>query len=89
MWSTLNLPAVSILYSGDSHQKLEEKVPKDDENYTMISGGCFMPEGYLPTYATYTQTGWYYGCQILTIEDGRIRDTEWISMKTLEENYGG
>lgn len=80
--------ALTDVYMGHDHRRFEEAVPKQDGHITLISGGCFMPEGYEPHYAESALTGWWYGCQILTVENGKIRETEWISMRTLEEKYG-
>lgn len=76
------------MYTGHDHHKIEEQIPKQGGHVTLISGGCFMPDGYEPAYARYAQTGWWYGCQILTVEAGRITEVEWISIKTLERQYG-
>ena len=87
--ATVKREAMCDIYTGHDHRRFEETVPKHDDAVTIISGGCFMPDGYLPHYAEHALTGWWYGCQILTVENGHIRETEWISMKTLEEKYGG
>jgi hypothetical protein len=76
------------MYTGHDHHKLDEQIPKQGGHVTLISGGCFMPDGYEPDYAKFAQTGWFYGCQILTVENGKIQAVEWISMKELERKYG-
>lgn len=77
------------MYTGHNHNKKDEQVPKQGGHVNYISGGVFLPDGYLPAYAKFAQTGWWYGCQILTIFDGRIEGVEWINMKRLERDYGG
>lgn len=87
-WAAIKSSAMTDIYVGHDHLRFEETVVKQDDAVTVISGGCFMPDGYLPNYAQACKTGWWYGCQILTVEDGKITETEWISMKTLEKKYG-
>lgn len=52
------------------------------------NGGCFMPHGLKFNYAKASQTSWHYGFTVLSIFDGKIIDTEWVSMLKLESMYG-
>ncbi len=75
------------IYMCHDHKSYKEVVVKATGTYTIISGGVFLPQGYEPSYVGYSETGWWYGCQILTVENGKIADVQEISMKRLEERY--
>jgi len=55
---------------------------------TAIEGGCFMPEGYMPSYAKGSMKEFWYGVHYLTILGGKILDHETVSMHQLRRRYG-
>ena len=73
---------------GHTHVKQEIRVPKRGHDVTLINLGCALPQGHVEAYAKHSLTGWSYGVYILSISNGRILDSEFISMKTLEKMYG-
>ncbi len=80
--------AIHDMVCGHTHVKQELRVPKRGHDVTIINLGCALPWGHVEAYAKHSLTGWWYGAAILTINNGRITDTEWLSMKTLEQKYG-
>lgn len=53
-----------------------------------FNGGCFMPDGYVPSYAQNSQKRFWYGAHTLEIVGGRLRVVESMPMSNLQEKYG-
>lgn len=53
-----------------------------------FNGGCFMPDGYVPSYAKDTRKEFWYGCHIVIVKDGRIKSIKSWHMSELEDLYG-
>lgn len=54
----------------------------------IINLGCALPQGFVEPYAKLSNTGWSWGVFKITIVNGMIRDTDYISMAALEAKYG-
>jgi hypothetical protein len=80
--------AVNDLVYGHTHQKGELRIAKRGHTVTVVNLGCALPYGHIEAYAKHSLNAWSYGVYILTIDGGRIRDTEFLSMRLLEEKYG-
>lgn len=83
--------AVKDVVFGHTHRWADYKMAKDGNDVWIraINGGCSMPDGYRPDYAT-GPLGWFYGLVEFTIEYGKIQDdVKQISLKTLRERYAG
>lgn len=80
--------AVHDTVFGHTHVKQEIRVPKRGHDITLINLGCALPQGHIEAYAKHSLTGWSYGVYMLNIYNGRILDSEFISMRTLEKMYG-
>ncbi len=74
--------------SGHTHQKQEATHAKYGPAVTAVNLGCALPWGYIAHYARHSLQAWWWGCAIITIQNGRIIETQWHSMETLERKYG-
>ena len=54
---------------------------------TAFNGGCFMPDGYVPSYAKGSQKHFWYGAHVLQSINGRLHIRESITMKELKDRY--
>jgi predicted phosphodiesterase len=75
---------------GHSHLREMVDCPKigDNNKVTAISAGCALPQGHVEKYAEHASTGWWYGVLGLTVKDGEIMSTNFVSMIDLERKYG-
>lgn len=55
---------------------------------SVISVGCSLPWGWVEPYAQHSTTGWWWGVTKLSIQDGMITDTTFISMLEIEDRFG-
>lgn len=55
---------------------------------SMVEIGCALPWGTVESYAKHGMTGWYYGVCPMTVQGGVITDIAFVSMLTLERDYG-
>jgi len=54
-----------------------------------ICGGCFMPDGYIPSYAKKDRKEYFYGAWEFLVKDGRIKSFKAYHISELEACYGG
>lgn len=52
-----------------------------------FNGGCFMPDGYIPSYAQNTRKEFWYGAHVIMISKGRIRSIRSYSMQEIEQIF--
>lgn len=55
---------------------------------SMVEIGCALPWGTVESYAKHGMTGWYYGICPMTVQGGVITDLAFVSMLTLERDFG-
>lgn len=74
---------------GHTHMKADFTVKKygGDRSTTAINGGCSMPSGYIPKYVQGGSTGWWHGVIELGLLNGKIVDTQYISLDKLKRLY--
>jgi len=53
-----------------------------------INGGCYMPDGYMPSYAFGSSKGLWYGAHVISISGGRIVGHQPLTIRELEACYG-
>jgi hypothetical protein len=58
------------------------------QSVTCFNGGCFMPDGYVPSYSKDTRKEFWYGAHIITIAGGRIKSIKSWHMSELQALYG-
>lgn len=75
---------------GHTHKKDEWSAAKFGSALSVIAfnGGCFMPDGYVPSYAKDTRKEFWYGCHVLMVRNGRIKSIKSYHMAELQEIYG-
>jgi predicted phosphodiesterase len=56
---------------------------------SMVEVGCALPWGEVESYAKHGITGWWHGVVPMTVQGGVITDLNFVSMLTLEREYGG
>lgn len=55
---------------------------------SMVEIGCALPWGTVESYAKHGMTGWWYGVCPMVVQSGVITDLSFVSMLTLEREYG-
>jgi hypothetical protein len=65
----------------------EESKLGPNRSTTAICGGSFMPDKYVPKYAKGSSKGYWYGCHIVEISEGRIIGHTPITMRELKARY--
>ncbi len=65
----------------------EESKFGPNRSTTAINGGCFMPQGYVPKYAQGSAKGYWYGCHVMEISEGRIISHTPVTMRELKARY--
>lgn len=55
---------------------------------SMVEIGCGLPWGTVESYAKHGMTGWWYGVVPMTVQSGTITDLNFVSMLTLEREFG-
>jgi len=75
---------------GHTHKKDEWSAAKFGASLSVVAfnGGCFMPDGYVPSYAKDTRKEFWYGCHIIMIKDKRIKSIKSFHISELQEKYG-
>ena len=78
------------LVIGHSHVDRKHRAPKigNNKEVQIINVGCSLPQGHVESYAQHSQTGWSFGIANLTIQNGHVRDYQFISMERLKELHG-
>lgn len=79
-----------IVY-GHTHNRHDASAPKlgpNNRHTRAYNGGCFMPNGARMDYAKSSQNHWEYGLTVISIFNGKIEATQWVSMAQLERDYG-
>lgn len=73
---------------GHTHKKIDSQHEAYGEKpISTVNVGCALPQGYIFPYAEHGLNAWWWGCALMTIYDGSISETQWYSMRTLEERY--
>lgn len=83
--------SVSDVVYGHTHNRHDASAPKlgpNNRHTRAYNGGCFMPNNARMDYAKASQNHWEYGLTDMSIYNGRIEATSWISMAQLERDYG-
>lgn len=83
--------SVADIVYGHTHNRHDASAPKlgpNNRHTRAYNGGCFMPNNARMDYAKASQNHWEYGLTMITIFEGRIEATEWVSMAQLERDYG-
>lgn len=76
------------IISGHTHTPKKHVARKINQNHvTIVNAGCFLPYGHYEDFALHTPGGWDWGLTEVIIQNGKIRDYNWVSLKTLEERY--
>jgi hypothetical protein len=52
-----------------------------------FNGGCFMPDGYVPSYAQNSQKRFWYGAHVLRIINERLHVEQSLTMREIEKKY--
>ena len=55
---------------------------------TAYNLGCYMPDGYIPSYAQNTRKQFWYGAHVLMISGGRIKSVKSYSIAEMEHRFG-
>lgn len=78
------------LIIGHSHIDRKHKASKIGTNkqIQIINVGCALPDGHIEDYAKHSSTGWSHGIADMVIQNGSVRDYNFISMARLEELFG-
>jgi len=87
---TIANDAVHDLVMGHTHVEGRLRAPKiGGNNYVqIINVGCALPDKHIEAYARHALTGWSYGIADMTIQRGQVQDYRFVSMATLNEQYG-
>jgi len=65
----------------------EESKLGPNRSTTAICGGCFMPDKYVPKYAQGSAKGYWYGCHVIEISEGKIIGHTPVTMRELRARY--
>ena len=78
------------MVSGHTHKRQVHDAAKIGpvDVISMVEIGCALPWGVVESYAKHGMTGWYYGVCPMTVHGGVITDLAFVSMLTLEREYG-
>jgi hypothetical protein len=85
--STIGNDAVWDVVIGHSHIRREHRAPKigPQQHVTILNLGCALPSGYTQQYVYHGQlSGWWYGVNIITIQNGQIVGVDAVPMTELE-----
>lgn len=63
--------------------------PAGGSSTIAINGGCYMPDGYIPSYAKGSMKHPWYGSHVVSIAGGRIVGHTAVTIKELEAKYAG
>jgi hypothetical protein len=89
---TVNVAVCSIkdVCFGHTHVLGQHTEPKlgNGRGVTAFNGGAYMPHGYIPDYASWSQKQPWYGVHTITVADGKIQSISSISILDLEYLYG-
>lgn len=78
-----------IVFGHTHHERKHKAVKVGSHNWvTILNLGCALPDGHIEKYVGHGTAGWSYGIYDLTIENGKISNTQWVPMAWLEETYG-
>ena len=73
---------------GHTHKRVDKTFPKIGHEFiTIVNLGCSLPSGHVEDYARHSVTGWSYGVYDMTIQNGRIQESTWITMDRLMREY--
>lgn len=73
---------------GHTHKRVDKTFPKIGHEFiTIVNLGCSLPSGHVEDYARHSVTGWSYGVYDMTIRNGRIQESTWITMDRLMREY--
>jgi len=74
---------------GHSHKRRHHRAPKIGDNrwVEVLNLGCGLPQNHVEDYAKLSQSGWWFGTNKLTIENGHIQSVESVTMDELERRY--
>jgi len=89
--STIGNDAVFDVVIGHSHVRKDHRAPKigPHKHVTILNLGCALPEGYYQSYVYHSQlAGWWFGVNVLTLQNGQIVGIEGISMSELLQQFG-
>lgn len=78
------------IVSGHTHKRQVHDAAKIGpvDVISMVEIGCALPWGTVESYAKHGMTGWWYGVCPMTVQSGVITDLSFVSMLTLEREYG-
>lgn len=78
------------MVSGHTHKRQVHDAAKIGpvDVISMVEIGCALPWGTVESYAKHGMTGWYYGVCPMTVQGGVITDLAFVSMLTLERDFG-
>lgn len=78
------------MVSGHTHKRQVHDAAKIGpvDVISMVEIGCALPWGTVESYAKHGMTGWWYGVVPMTVQGGVITDLSFVSMLTLEREYG-
>jgi hypothetical protein len=79
------------MVSGHTHKRQVHDAAKIGpvDVISMVEIGCALPWGTVEAYAKHGMTGWWYGVVPMTVQGGVITDLSFVSMLTLERDFGG
>lgn len=78
------------IVSGHTHKRQVHDAAKIGpvDVISMVEIGCALPWGTVESYAKHGMTGWWYGVCPMTVQSGVITDLSFVSMLTLEREFG-
>jgi len=78
------------IVSGHTHKRQVHDAAKIGpvDVISMVEIGCALPWGVVESYAKHGMTGWWHGVVPMTVQGGVITDLAFVSMLTLEREYG-
>lgn len=75
------------LVIGHRHKGGMYPQPKIGGDVTLYDGACSLPHGTVKEYAKLNPTGWRWGINEITIQDGKVTDFSFVSMLELQRRY--
>lgn len=78
------------IVSGHTHKRQVHDAAKIGpvDVISMVEIGCALPWGTVESYAKHGMTGWWHGVVPMVVQGGVITDLAFVSMLTLEREYG-
>lgn len=75
---------------GHTHQMTLVTAHKfgNNRSVTAYNLGCYMPDGYVPSYAKNTRKEFWYGAHVLTIGGNRVKSVKSYQIGELEHRFG-